>query len=646
MTPAGERSRRGRRVHPAARLLVGVCLPVLLLQPGPAAAFEIFGFRFFEPAGDDEPVSPDAQPYTIEVDVVGADDDLSARIRSSSLLYTEREGRPPPSTAAFLSRVGAEYGRIVAGLYTEGHYGGVVTITVDGRDPESLSPDEPLPDPVAVKIDVDPGPRFAFGRLDVAGRAPQPLPEGDRLDDTPESVGFVPGGVARSAVVLRAEQILVDEWRQLGHPKAEIALRDAVADHPDRQLDVSVAVEAGPAAVYGPVTVTGTDRMKPDFVVRQSGLRPGEPYDPDDLAQAAKQLRRLQVFNAVRVVEGETVGPDGSLPMTLNVVERKRRLIGGGVSYSTTDGAGVDGYWEHRNLFGEAERLRLEGRVGGIDSVDPEDFTYFVGATFTKPGVITPLTDLVASITGQREVLDAYTENTAGARIGLTHEFSDQLKGAVAGSVQFSSSEDALGKRDLLMIALPASLTYDGSDDENNPTTGYRAKASLTPFYEVNFANVGTIAELGTSAYVPLGERVVLAGRLGTGSIVGAPRDELPASALFLRGGGSSIRGYAYRNVGPRQANGDVVGGRSYVEGSLEVRVKATETIGVVPFIDGGNAFKSSLPDFSEDLKFGAGIGVRYDTGLGPIRVDAAVPINPDKGDPSFAIYIGLGQAF
>jgi translocation and assembly module TamA len=138
----------------------------------------------------------------------------------------------------------------------------------------------------------------------------------------------------------------------------------------------------------------------------------------------------------------------------------------------------------------------------------------------------------------------------------------------------------------------------------------------------------------------------VLAGRVEVGSISGAAASMLPTSRLYFAGGGGSIRGYAHKNVGPRLADGTVVGGRSLFEASAELRIKVTETIGVVPFVDTGNAFSATLPDFSQPLKTGAGVGVRYDTGLGPLRLDVAVPLDPAPDDPDYGIYIGLGQAF
>jgi translocation and assembly module TamA len=613
----------------------------------PAHAFELFGFKFFGSEDVSETESPDAQRYTVDVQVEGVDEAVADRIRTASLLYTERDERPPPSTAAFLSRTEAEYARMVGALYAEGYYGGSVAITVEGRDPAQLQPDVRLPDPAKVVISVDPGPRFAFGRVEITGRAPPATVPEDRVQNTPETLGLTPGAVARSGVVLQSERALVDEWRQQGYPKAGIAKRDAVANHPTSTLDVAIAAQPGRPAVYGPVTVTGTEDIDPGFTAYMTGIQPGAPYDPDDLVKAAQNLRRLQVFASQRIVEADAVTPEGTLPLDVQVAERLKRVVGAGGSYSTVDGLGVEGYWEHRNLFGKAERLRIEGRVAGISSIDPTDFSYSAAATFTKPGVLTPLTDLTASLSAQREVLDPYTDNTVRARIGLAHQFFEGLNGTVSANIEATSIEDAPVEGEFLIASLPAELIWDKRDNALDPTTGFTLTGRLEPFHEFQFGNTGLISEIEATGYYALDPngRFVIATRAAVGSIAGVPEDEFPANRLFFLGGGGSVRGYGFRNIGP-EIDGDVVGGRSYVEGSLELRAKVTDTIGIVPFIDAGNAFLGSTPDFSQDIRFGAGIGLRYQTGLGPIRVDAAVPLNPGPDDPDFAIYVGLGQAF
>ena len=659
MTGSGARKRAGLLGTVARLALPGLIAAVLVTGASSEAfAFKLFGYGFFE--DEEKPASPDAQPYTVDVTVTSPDRDLTSSLRGASQLYSDKDGTPPPSTAAFLSKARAEYERLLAALYAGGYYGGSIAITVGGKPLEQIAPDATLPHPVAVAISVDPGPAFTFGSIVTKGRAPDDGSADNPKIMTPERAGLVPGAPARAESVVKAEQAMVDAWRRLGHPKAVALPRQATADHKTDRLDVAIAVASGPAAVFGPVAVTGTKDMDPDFVARQTGLVPGQPYSPEELERAMRRLRRLQVFSSTRLVEADEVTPDGTLPITVEVAERPLHVFGGGASWSSLDGIGLEGYWEHRNLFGQAERLRLEARMSGIDSVDPSKFTYFGGVTFTKPGILDPFTDLTVALSAGREVYDPYWQNTYRARLGLVHEFSERLTGKIALNGEFDQVQDAFeyspltkdfGTRELVFISTPGEIAYDGSDDKLEPTRGWRAKLQLEPFYEAKLGNAGVITRLDGSAYYSLdGQgRFVLAGRAALGSILGAGADEMPADRLFFAGGGGSVRGYDYRSLGPHIDVGTgqmVAGGRSLIESSLELRVKVTDTIGVVPFVDAGGAFSPSYPDFSEPLKVGAGLGLRYYTSIGAIRADFAMPVNPDKGDSRFAFYIGIGEAF
>jgi translocation and assembly module TamA len=635
------------KVSRIACLLAGTAS--VLAAPGfvpTAGAFELFGHRFFEAAPDPD-ISPDAQRYRVAIDTVGADDELHGAVLAASSLWTGRDDTPPPSTAAFLTRVNAEYGRITAALYRAGRYGGSVTIRVDGRDPESLPPDAPLPQPVAVDIRVEPGPAFRFGAIRVDG-APPPGPEDeDFRKSTPTEIGLVPGQPARSGVVLDSEKALIDAWRRRGHPLAVIAMRETTAQHATDTLDVAIAVDPGPAATFGPLAVTGTSRMDPAYTAYMMGLREGDPYSPSAIARGEKNLRRLEVFSSQRVEEAKALDAAGRLPLTLNVAERPPRVIGGGASYSTEDGAGLEAYWQHRNLFGHAERLRLSGSASGIDSVDPKKFTYDLSATFLKPGVFTPFTDFSAGLEATRETPDTYTETAITGRVALSHAITEALSVSLGLGVTLSRDEDSGGTDNFLLTGLPLSLAYDSRDDKTDPHAGLNSAFAVEPFYEAEFGNVGVITKGSLASYMPLDDagRFVLAGRIAAGSLVGAPASEMPNGRLFYAGGGSSVRGFAYRSLGP-VVGGDVVGGRSFLEGSAEVRARVTDGIGIVGFVDAGNAFAASYPDFSEGLRLAAGLGLRYYTGLGPIRLDVAVPLDRRSGESPFALYVGLGQSF
>lgn len=624
-------------------LQLAVATALTFAAPLPAVAFEVFGVRLF---GDPPPPPPGSIVY--EVHITAGDEPAIERAvrRASQLVSTVRD--PSPSAAALIATAREDYQRILGALYGEGRYGPTISILIDGREAAILPIDTEIGDSALVEITVDPGPVFLFDGIAIENRPP-PVPDDRTVPDSPEQLGLVPGELARSTVVIASEGALVRTWRELGYPKAAIAERTVEATYPTATLDVGIAVEPGRRAVFGETTVSGTERMNPEFVAYYADLPEGELFDPDDLERASDQLRRLEVFQAQRLVEADTITPEGTLPINIVVAERKRRVIGAGAQFSTLDGAGATGFWRHRNLFGQAEKLAFEATVGGINEFDPGNFDYSVRSEFIKPGFGTPYTDLVATLYAEQVFPDTYRARTVGGRVGLNHRIYDRFELSAFGVAEATRVDRAaIGNGDFFILSLPVTASYDGSNDRLDPTRGFRLRGVAEPFYETNFENTGLISEVEGSAYVSFGadDRITLAGRAMVGSIVGAPLAEVPANRLYFAGGGGSIRGYPYRGVGPLDPFGNVTGGRSIFTASAEARIRVTNTIGVVPFVDAGNAFTTEYPDFSEPLRVGVGIGARYYTGLGPLRLDVAVPIDPLEGDPNFAFYVGIGQAF
>ena len=616
------------------------------MAAAPVAAFEIFGLTLFEDANaDDAAVIADPQPYGVTVAVNG-DGALESVVRNASALVAD-QNEPASGSAGLLAKARGDYRRIVAALYGEGYYGGVVSIRVGGQEAAKLAPDVKLPDPVDVVLSVDPGPLFRFNRLTIANEAPISSNWDDYVDP-PSLRGFGTGEIAQSGIITRAETLALEAWRQQGFAKAEIASRDVVADHASSTVDVTITVNPGRQAAFGEVTVSGTERMDPEFVRRQTGLKVGEEYDPDTLDQAQKRLDRLEVFRAARLEAAESIGSDGLLPYNLIVQELPGARFGAGANYSSLDGLGLEAFHLWRNLFGQAERLRLDARVASIAyPVDTAQFDYFFGGTFTKPGVFTPYTDLVAVLSAERTVYPTYTQTSALGKLGLTHFYTDEITFEGGASLERSRFDDAFGTRDFTTAGLYAGATLDFRDDKVDATSGWYAKTSLEPFYEFRFANPGAKITVEGRTYFGFGETdpFVLAGRIKAGALVGPSLAEISPDKLFFAGGGGSVRGYSYKSIGVSDGSGLVTGGRYLLEASLEARAKITDTIGVVGFVDGGYVAADVFPGL-DDLRIGAGVGVRYYTGLGPLRFDVAIPLNKKAGDANYAIYVGIGQAF
>lgn len=618
------------------------------LAVAPVSAFEIFGIKLFESQSDAdaEAVIADPLPYKVNLSVTQTGGPENAVRNASALVADQNE--PASGAAGLLAKARGDYKRIVAALYNEGYYGGAVSIRVGGAEAANLAPDAKLPKPVDVAILVTPGPLFRFNSVNIVHQAPPTTDPYDHVD-LPSARGFGTGEIAKSSVILKAEQLALEAWRQQGYAKAVVVTRDVVADHASSSVDVTITVNPGMKAAFGDVTVSGTERMDPEFVRRQTGLEVGEEYDPDELALAQKRLDRLEVFQAARLEAADSIGADGLLPYNLFVQESSGRRFGVGATYSTIDGLGVEGFHLWRNLFGQAERLRLDARVASIAwPLDTEKFDYMFGGTFTKPGFFNPDTDLVAAISAERTIYPTYTETSANGRLGLTHFFSDQITfegGAVLERSQFE--DKVFGKRDFATAGVYAGATLDFRDDKVDPTSGWYLKANLEPFYEFNHENPAAQVILEGRTYFGFGEEdpFVLAARVKAGALVGPDLSEIPPDKLFFAGGGGSVRGYAFKSIGVDNGLGNVTGGRFLLEGSLEARAKVTSDIGVVGFLDGGYVAADTFPKLDE-LRLGAGVGVRYYTGLGPLRLDLAVPLNKRSGDPDYAIYVGIGQSF
>nr|WP_137113521.1 autotransporter assembly complex family protein [Mesorhizobium sp. GR13] len=617
----------------------------------PAYGFELFGIKIF---GKDKPdpsedVIGEPQHYAVTFNVSGEDSALKKKLESASTLVKDDE-KPASGAAGLLAKARGDYRRLLSTLYGEGRYGGTISITIDGKEAADLPPDTQLPDPAAVVVTIDPGPLFHFGEANIVNPAPPAQHHNDEVP-LPANEGYATGEIARSGTILRAEALTVEAWRQQGHAKAKAIDRRVEAAHDRDVVDATVGADPGPVTYYGDVSVSGAERMDPAYVAYMTDLSRGKEFDPDDLERANKRLSKLEVFRALRIEEGAELGPGGSLPISVIVQERLPRRFGVGANYSTIDGAGFEAYWMHRNLFGRAERLRFDAKVAGLGpTVDPAELTYRAGVTFTKPGVYTPDTDFIASLIGEREVLDTYTRNAVTAQAGFTHMFTNELQGKLFGVASRSQFEDdVFGKRDFMTIGMLGGLTYDSRDNPADATHGIFLDGTIEPFYEAEYGNFATRFQGEARGYLGFGEDrpFVLAGRVKLGSIVGADSAELPPDKLFFAGGGGSVRGYGYRTIGvPVAGTNEVIGGRSLIEASAEIRAKVTDSIGVVGFIDAGYVGEESFPNFDEDLKLGAGAGLRYYTGLGPIRLDLAVPLDRGPDDPSVAFYVGIGQAF
>ena len=558
----------------------------------------------------------------------GLDDpDLVQLLETVSDTVGLRE-KPPLSLRLLKSRADRDVSRILRALRSRGFFAAHVEPVIDGQA-----------EPVRVTFHVDTGPVYRFSSIDLQVKG-DALPQEIKPPGA-QAFGLNSGDPAGSTKILEAEKGMIRWYRVRGFPYAKTASRKVLVHHAEKLVAVIFLIDPGPKAGFGKTMITGMESVDAAFVRDKIPWREGAPYDTGLISKGQKNLTDTGLFSIVRITEGKSLDQQGNLPVTVAVTERKHRSIRAGVSYKTDEGPGVSASWEHRNLLHRGERLGLLGELSS--------FTRSLEGIFRKPAFMRNDQTLRLSLRLADDRPDAYTSRNIKGSAIVERAVTDRL--IIGGGLSYKWAKiDQIGKEEnYSLLSIPLHLAWNTSDDLLNPTRGGRLFLQAAPFFDL-FGSDKSFGKgrLGYRRYLHVLKKpsLVLAGRVVLGLIEGAERDEIPADERFYAGGGGSIRGYAYQSVGPL-SSGDPIGGKALCEVSLETRLKLSERFGLVGFLDGGGAFTDRLLDPEEDFLWGAGIGFRYFTPLGPLRFDIGFPLDRREGiDDSYQIYVSLGQAF
>ncbi|QGM48120.1 BamA/TamA family outer membrane protein [Methylocystis heyeri] len=636
---------------------------------GQARAFDFFGLLGSEE--EPPPPSPDALPYKIEFSGLDDDANLAQRLKDASNSWRLRL-QPPVGGVALAQRVVADLPRIGEALWGDGYFDAQVKAEVAGVEifPDGRGADaaaraaEQMRDktPVPVVFKVEPGPLFHLRNVVVYdARRMTPI---DPALFSKKTFERGPDEPARAARVRALEADLVDQLRAQSYPLAKIVKTAPVILHRDQAMDVAITVDPGPRAGIGEVKLSGSPGVPDDVIRSFIYLEEGEDYSPRKLADTRKSVARIEALGSVKVEDGPALDSNGNMPILVTTSERKQHAVGVTGQISNIDGPGLRAYWMDRNVFGGGERLRFDvqgglaatatsgSAAGSFFSLPRFDSSNLIGSakmSFVKPALEGSRNDLLVDAYAVREKTPYYWANYGGASTGIRHRFSDAASIQAGVEIEAGHTFDAFGPHNYTLLGVPVSANYDSTDDLLAPTKGVRAVATVEPYFKTLHDSVGMVQSQGqVSTYYALDDDAwyILAGRAKIGSIVGASIADIPASHRFFAGGGGSVRGYQYRSLAPQYGMGFAVGGRSLLEGSAEARIKITKEIGIVPFFDTGMAFASSFPNFQSPMRYAAGLGLRYYSGIGPIRLDLATPIARKPGESAYALFIGIGEAF
>jgi translocation and assembly module TamA len=568
-----------------------------------------------------------------ELVVECSSEELGDLLYDESSLVLEKE-RPLATLRGVRRRATADEDLFLRLLRSRGYYAASLRWTlVESSGPEGVA---------EVRFLVDPGPVYPIRSVDIRGLPPEAtfLTEKKGL----RRLGLKPGEPGAASSLLAARKQLVTELVKLGYPFAAIEEDEFAIDHAEDRRDMSVTfvVSAGPRAYFGDSTVEGDRKVDPEYVLRRLTFERGALYDPDEVEESRRKLIDAGVFSAVSISHADTLDEEGLLPMRVKVTENKARTVGAGASFSSAQGVGLKAFWEHRNLLGGAEGLRIEGEANQLG--------FRLLSFYREPDFLEPDQNLLLEFSAAAEDTDAYRSDSLRAAAGVERPLGASLTGGAGVSFEQTAITGSYQDDDFTLIGFPALLRYDTTDDLLDATMGHRLGLYVTPYFDpLDQATSFISLRLNERYYKRLDseDRYVFAGRFAVGSIQGATGNDVPLTKRFYAGGADSVRGYDYQFVGPLDEDNDPRGGLSLVQFGAEIRWKITPTLGLVPFLEAANVYEDSVPDFSGEFFWGAGLGARYYTVAGPLRVDVGFPLNARDGvDDFFELYISLGQAF
>lgn len=591
--------------------ILWVCLSVYCFQPALNAQSE---------TGQHDGI---AYKSSIEGIVDGT---LLKELKSASDLFSLKS-RLPSSIHQLRRRAERDKRAFLKILKARGYYGSKITseIALDIK-------------PVQVVVKIETGPYYLIQSVEyqLIGTPGIEIafPEG-------ETIGLFRGVPLEAAAVESAQARLIYRIKKQGFPFPTIQNREIIIKHLDHSAMLTFFIDPGARTCFGLTQISGLASVNEAFVRKMIPWETGDPYNPDLMGELKKRMIASGLFSTVQIIPQESTDNRAGLPVIIKTSERAHRSIGFEINYQTDENLGATALWEHRNFFQKGENVTLT--AGG------SNFTRDFDCRFKKSYFFRSDQTLNLKFIIAEEDPDAYKSRSIESIAHVERELNRENTIGVGLGFKLSKVEQIVVEEDYRLCFLPVHFRRDTGDDLFDPTRGYRLNLRVAPYYDLMSSDSNFLkGSTALSHYLPVFKKplLVFASRVKLGAITGSQIQAIPANERFYAGGGGSVRGYAYQYVGPLLGE-DPIGGRSLLEVSGEVRLRLTNRFGIVGFLDGGNVYFDSLPDTREDLLWGAGLGLRYNTPIGPLRFDVGFPLDRrDDVDDKFQIYISVGQAF
>jgi len=529
-----------------------------------------------------------------------------------------------------------------------------------GGDDKAPTPKTPR---IKVTFSVEEGSPVVVASIDIDVSPPAEEPLSQELK---AKLPLVPGRVFQTAKYEEAKRIIARFFANRSYPFAEVT-GQAVIDPKIDQAKLSFRVIPGPLSVFGAITITQEGTEVSETVIRRAlTFSEGERYNADKVDNSRRNLIRLDAFRTALIIPERPPESDGGpVAMRVQLKAKERRSVRLGAGYGTEDKLRLQAALTYRNLAGQGGRLSLSGRIS--------DILRNVQLTYVQPYFLDAKNTLTTRAGTELEEPPAYKNNKIFADAALSRKLTRNWHMQVSYGLSFNKEESVAASSPLDIEEVPyldqttrissagLGIARDTRDNLLNPTTGsyLGAKIELAPeFLGSELAYYQPAIE--AKVYQQVFKSIVLAGRVKLETIQGVQGTSyIPAFKRLYLGGGDTVRGYDFQKLPPLDENGDPIGGQTGFNASVEARFPLYKELTGVTFLDAGMLDVEPFRlDFSE-TRYTCGVGLRYDTVIGPIRVDFGYKLNPqtgkdigDVGQPDkivggrWRVYLNIGQAF
>jgi translocation and assembly module TamA len=566
-------------------------------------------------------------PYNVKF--IGIKDKKTLKTLRSTSLITSKIS-PPRTVNALRYRVSNSIEEMIKILHNYGYYDANITFDLE-EEKKTIN----------VFIFCKTGPRYILDSYDIyLYPCNEKCIKVKNIDY--KKIGLTLKKPTTSKEIINAKYKILRILMENGHPLSSIEKHKVIVDVKKKTISVEVFVKKSPLCRFGPTTISGLKNIYPKYIYNKIAWREKNVFSPEKIKETQTRLINTNLFSSVIITYKEKLDEENLLPMNIDTVEAKHQNFSIGANYATVDGFGVVFGWNHYNVRRMGEILSLYG------DVSKRATTGYL--TYKKPDFLWFDQTLVLRGYATREKIRAYLGFTYGGLFRIDHKVHKKFKYSYGLQSEYVSVVHSANSGKFTLIGIPFYFRYMGSNHLLNPTKGFNLTYVITPFYNaINEKTFFTRQRFVWESYLPTkkNKKIVFAFRFQIGSILGSSIFKIPMTKLFLGGSDDDLRGYRYKTVSPRNNQGKIIGGKSAIYASFEPRFRVTKAIGVVPFVDIGNVQLKSFPSLRGKWRKSVGMGLRYFTFFGPLRLDVGFPLDKyKKDDPSYRIYVSIGQTF